>query len=113
MRRKSIKDNSQQQLNLETSETSGKNLEKSTLLLSDFRAKICLLLESAEVLKAAEAVYSLKRRGLFATITPILLSLKMLKGFLPVTTEKTLRSYCERLPTLGYMSANGNCLIRP
>ena len=37
----------------------------------------------------------------------------MSKGYSQATTEKTLRSFCERLPTLGYMSASGNCLILP
>jgi DNA (cytosine-5)-methyltransferase 1 len=35
------------------------------------------------------------------------------KGLLSSNKGKTLSSYCEQLPTLGYMSANGNCLIQP
>jgi len=44
---------------------------------------------------------------------PKFLSLKTSKGYSSVTKERTLKSYCERLPTLGYMSANGNLLILP
>ena len=35
----------------------------------------------------------------------------MSKGFSPVTKGKTLKSYLKKLPTLGFMTANGNCLI--
>src|SRR3990167_249051 len=113
MQRKSTKNISQQQSTWEIFGTSKKDLGASTSLLSDFRARICLLLENAGALKVAEAVYSLKRRGLFASITPLFLSLRTYPGFLPVTKDKTLKSYCERLPTLGFMSVNGNCLILP
>ena len=61
-----------------------------------------------------------QRSGLFyeavriiEEFTPLFLSLKTSKVFYRVTKEKTLNSYCEQLPTLGYMSANGNCLIQP
>src|SRR3990167_3239105 len=113
MQRKSTKNISQQQSTWEIFGTSKKDLGASTSLISDFRARICLLLENAGALKVAEAVYSLKRRGLFASITPLFLSLRTYPGFLPVTKDKTLKSYCERLPTLGFMSVNGNCLILP
>ena len=114
MPRKSTKNTSQMQLGLEMSQKSTEqNSERLTSSLSDFRARICQSLESGEVLRAAEAVYSLKRLGLFGSVSPVFLSLRMSKGYLPVTTEKTLRSYCERLPTLGFMSASGNCLILP
>ena len=114
MRSKSTKDNSQVQLDWgQSPESKQRDSEKLTSLLSDFRARICQLLESERVLPVVEAVYSLKQRGLFGTLSPLLLSLKMSQGYSPVTTEKTLKSYCERLPTLGYMSASGNCLILP
>ena len=114
MPRKSTKDTSQIQLNLETSKESKEaNSGLLTSLLSDFRARICQLLENGQGLKVQEAVCSLKRHGLFGNVNPLFLSLRTSQGFLPVTTEKTLRSYCERLPTLGYMSVNGNCLILP
>jgi len=85
--------------------------EKSTSLLSDFHAKIYQLLESGKAYQVVEAVYSLKRRGLLGSADPIFLSLKTSKGFYQATTEKTLKSFCEKLPTLGFMSANGNLSI--
>ncbi len=112
MPRKSTKNTSQILLNLETSETSKqKHSERLTFLLSDFLAKIYQSLEKGQGLEAQEVVCSLKRCGLLTNSSPLYLSLKTSKGFLQATTEKTLKSYCERLPTLGFMSANGNLLI--
>lgn len=109
-----IKSTSQQQLELETlPECDRKNSEKLTSLLSDFRAKICRLLESGQVLEAVEADYSLRRCGLLSTCDPVFLSLKTSKVCLQATEDKTLKQSCEKLPTLGFMSANGNCLIHP
>lgn len=112
MRSKSTKHTSRTQSNLEMfPELTERNLERSILLLSDFRVKICQLLENEKGYKVAEAVYSLKRQGLFGSADPIFLSLKTSRGFYQVTTEKTLKQFCEKSPTLGYMSVNGSCLI--
>ncbi len=113
MRSKSIKDTSQMLFPSEASqESSQKNSDKLTLLLSDFRAKICRLLESGQVLQAVEAAYSLKRCVLLGSCDPVFLSLKTSKVCLQATKDKTLKQSCEKLPTLGYMSASGNCLIQ-
>ena len=112
MRPKSTSNTSQKQSNLEMfPELMERNSAKLTLLLSDSLVRIYQSLEKDEALKVLEVVYFLKRRGLFVNVDPLILSLRMSKGFLQATTEKTLKSYCEKLPTLGYMSANGNCLI--
>ena len=44
---------------------------------------------------------------------PRLFIFENVKGLSPVTRVKTLKSYLDRLPTLGYMTSNGNCLILP
>lgn len=82
-----------------------------TLSLSDSLARICRLLENGQVWPALEAVCSLKQSGLLGKSNLNVLSLKTSKGFLQVTEELTLSDVCEKLPTLGYMTANGNLLI--
>ena len=88
-------------------------LERLTLLLSDFHAKIFQSLENAKDWMAIEVAYSFKRQGLFVNCNPQYLSLKTSKDCFRQTKEQHLSDACERLPTLGYMSANGNCLILP
>lgn len=85
---------------------------KSTSSLSDFLARICQSLANEQDFLASEAACSLKQLESLTKLSPIILSLKTSKVFYQVTTEKTLTSYCERLPTLGMMD-NGNCLILP
>ena len=87
--------------------------EKLTSLLSDFHAKIFQLLETAKDWKVVEVAYSFKRQGLFVNCNPQYLSLKTSKDCFRQTKERHLSDACERLPTLGYMSASGNCLILP
>lgn len=80
---------------------------------SDFLVRICQLLANEEVLKAQEAVCSMKRSGSFVNCPPVILSLKTSKVCLQVTEEWTLSDVCGKLPTLGYMTANGSLLILP
>ena len=88
------------------------NSQSSTLSLSDSLAKICQLLENEKDLKVEEVGYFLKQLELLTKISPIILSLKTSKVFYQATKERTLKQYCEQLPTLGTM-VNGNCLILP
>ena len=114
MHKKSIPNTSQKQLELEIlPKLMEQNSEKLTSLLSDFRAKICRLLENEKAYKVLEVVYSLKQQGLFVNVDPAFLSLKMLKDFYLQIMEKTLKQSCEKLPTLGFMSVSGNLLILP
>ena len=89
------------------------NTRPSISLPSGFHAKIFRSLESGRASKVAEAISFIRQCGLFGKINPVALSLKTSKVFFQATEEKTLSQYCERLPTLGYMSANGNLLILP
>lgn len=88
---------------------------QNSLLLSDFHARICQWLEKGQVSMVIGLCYSLKRLGLLkkSGSNVKFLSLKTSKDYYPITTEKPLQQYCEQLPTLGFMSANGNCLILP
>lgn len=79
---------------------------------SDFLVRICQLLANEEVLKAQEAVCSMKRSGSFVNCPPVILSLKTSKVCFQVTEEWTLSDVCGKLPTLGYMTANGSLLIQ-
>ena len=74
-------------------------------------AKIFPLLANAKGLKENEATSFLKQLESLGNADPMFLSLKTSKGYSPVTKAKTLKSYCKRLPTLGFMTSNGNCLI--
>nr|WP_267297632.1 hypothetical protein [Parachryseolinea silvisoli] len=78
---------------------------------SDSLVKIFQWLEEGRDLKDHEAASFLRQLELSDNTNLVFLSLKMSKGFSPVTEEKTLKSYLKRLPTLGYMTVNGNCLI--
>ena len=86
------------------------NYPKSISSLSDSLAKICRKLEKEKDLKAHEVVYSLKQCESLKLKNPLILSLKMSRGYFPVTKEKTLKSYYEQSPTVGTM-VNGNYLI--
>ena len=113
MRTRSTKSTSQMQLGLETSkESTEQNSTKSTSSLSDFLVRIYQSLEKGEVLQVADQVYSMKRQGSYVSASPVFSSLKTSKDFSLQTKEKTLRASCEKLPTLGFMSANGSCLIQ-
>ena|SRR3972149_524238 len=84
---------------------------KLTLSLSDFLAKMCLLLESEEVSQHHEVAYFLKQCESLGLQDPVILSLKMSKVFSQATKDGTGLPSCERLPTLGMM-VNGNYLIQ-
>lgn len=85
----------------------------STSSLSDFHAKIYLWLENSKDFMESEAVYFLRLCESLRLPSPIFLSLKTSKDFYHQTVEETLQPFCEgSLPTLGFMSVNGNCLIQ-
>ncbi len=86
--------------------------QNSTSLLSDFLAKICLLLENEKDLTVSEVGYSLKQLGSLTKQDPVILSLRTSKVFSVVPEGGTLSEFCEQSPTLGMM-VNGNCLILP
>ena len=106
MRKKSISGGFQKQLTLEMCGES--KVSKQTSSLSDSLVRIYQSLENGQGLKVLEAVCSMKRQGLFVKQDPVYLSLKTSKDCL---RQMTLSESCERLPTLGFMSASGNCLI--
>ena len=87
------------------------NSQESISSLSDSLARIYLLLVSEEDYKLTEVAYSLKQCESLGLRNPNILSLKMSKGYFPVTKDKTSTSYCEQLPSLGMM-VNGNYLIQ-
>lgn len=84
----------------------------SSLSLSGSLAKIYQMLEKGEVLKAQEVACSLKLYGLLGNSDPSILSLKTSKDCLQINKDRTLQDVCKKLPTLGIMAANGNCLIQ-
>ena len=100
-------------LDLYQEQNSDKNIQtKSLSLPSDFHARIFQMLEKEQVLKVQEVIYFFKLLGLSGRLNPIFLSLKTSKVFFQATKERTLKQFSEQLPTLGFMSANGNCLIQ-
>jgi hypothetical protein len=84
---------------------------ESISLLSEALARIYHLLENGKDWQAVEAGYSLKRFGLLGSCSQIYLSGKMLKERSQAAEAKTILRSLESLPTLGFMSANGSCLI--
>ena len=84
---------------------------KSTFSRSDFLVKTFQLLENERAWLGIEAVYFMRLCGSSGLPRPRYLSLKTSKGCIVPTVDKTLSEYCEKLPTLGFMSVNGNCLI--
>jgi hypothetical protein len=88
-----------------------KKFNGQTLSALVLPAKIFPLLANAKGLKENEATSFLKQLESSVNADPMFLSLKTSKGYSPVTKAKTLKSYCKRLPTLGFMTSNGNCLI--
>lgn len=114
MPKKSTKNTSQKPLPSEMfPELTEQSSERSASLLLDFRARIFQLLENEKGWKVLEAAFSIKRHALSESADPIYLSLRMSKDSFPPMGEGTLNESCERLPTLGFMSANGNLLILP
>ena len=80
--------------------------------LLEVLAKISLLLETVKGWKEADQALSLKQLGLSQSADQIFLSGKMLKERSPQIIAKTLQQSCKRLPTLGVIDLNGNCLIQ-
>lgn len=83
----------------------------SIFSVSDFHAKIYLWLENSEDFMRREAGSFLRLCASLRLPHPRFLSLKTLRDSYHRAIGETLRPSCEQLPTLGFMSANGNCLI--
>ena len=81
--------------------------------LSEALAKTSQLLETVKGWEEKDQALSLKQLGLSKNVDQIFLSGKMLKERSAQTIAKTLQQSCKRLPTLGAIDLNGNCLIQP
>ena len=89
----------------------GKNCQTSTLSHSEVLVKILALLENVKVCQEQDQALSAKQLDSSMSADLVFLSGKMLKGRSAQTIAKTLRRSCKRLPTLGVIDLNGNCLI--
>ena len=87
------------------------NYQELTLSPLEVLAKISALLESAKVCQENDQALSLKQYALSANADQEYLFGKMLKELSPQTLAKILRQSSKRLPTLGAIDLNGNCLI--
>ena len=83
----------------------GNEIERPDIITFGFQ-----LLGNEKGLPVNEVLCFIRQCELLTKSNPTFLSLKMSKGYIPLTEEKTLQQYCEQLPTLGFMSANGNCV---
>ena len=90
----------------------GQNYQESMESPSEALARILALQEEGKVCLEKDQVSSLKRLGLSKNADQIFLSGKMLKEHSAQTIAKTLQQSCKRLPTLGVIDSNGNCLIQ-
>src|SRR6056300_202100 len=90
----------------------GQTSAKSTSSLSVAHAKISHLLENVKGLTEEEVASYLKQLDSLENVDLAYLFGKTLKELSPQTIAKTLQRYCKRLPTLGYIDSNGNCLIQ-
>ena len=83
------------------------------LTLSPLEAlvKISAFLEAARASEEFEAALSLRQFGSFGNADQEFLYGKMLKELSPQTLAKILRQSSKRLPSLGVIELNGNCLI--
>ena len=88
-----------------------KNSQRSTLSHSDRLVKILALLENVPGWEDQDQALSAKQLDSSMSADLVILSGKMLKERSPQTIAKTLRQSCKRLPTLGVIDLNGNCLI--
>ena len=86
--------------------------QKLTLSPLEVLAKISALLENVKEWKETEAALSLKQFASLGNADQEYLSGRMLKEHSAVTMAKTLRQSSKRLPTLGAIDLNGNCLIQ-
>ena len=87
-------------------------LPGSTESLSEVLVRILALQENGKDWMEDGVALSLKRLGLSKNADLIFLSGKTLKEHSHQTIAETLRQSCKRLPTLGVIDSNGNCLIR-
>jgi len=83
----------------------------STSLRSGFHAKIYQWQVHEEDFMRHEAGSFLRLSKLLKLPDPQSLSLKTSKDSFHREIGETLKPYCEQLPTLGFMTANGSCLI--
>ena len=99
-----------------TSETlplfSPQTLQEQTLSLSDRLAKISALLESVLDLKETKVALSSTQLPSLLTSDQVFLSGKMLRELTPQMLARTFGRLSKRLPTLGVIQSNGNCLIQ-
>ena len=90
----------------------GQNYQELMESPSEALVRILALQEEGKVCLEKDQVSSLKRLGLSKNADQIFLSGKMLNEHSAQTIAKTLQQSCKRLPTLGVIDSNGNCLIQ-
>lgn len=99
-----------------TSETlqlfSPQTLQEQTLSLSDRLAKISHLLEEERDLKETKVALSKKQLPSLLASDQVYLSGKMLRELSAPMLAQTFGRLSKRLPTLGVIDLNGNCLIQ-
>ena len=83
-----------------------------TLSPLEVLAKISALLENVKEWRESDQALSLKQFASLGNADQEYLSGKMLKELSPQTLAKTLRQSSKRLPTLGAIDLNGNCLTQ-
>ena len=100
--------NTSETLPLFTEET----LETLTLSLSVRLASISQLLEEERGLKEPKVALSSTQLPSLLTSDQVFLSGKMLREHSPQMLAQTFGRFSKRLPTLGVIDLNGNCLIQ-
>ena len=88
------------------------NSQESMPSLSDHLAKTLAWLENEKEWVESDQALSLKQLGLSKNADLVFLYGKTLKEHSAQTIAKTLQQSCKRLPTLGVIDSNGNCLIQ-
>ena len=88
------------------------NYQKSMQSLSEALAKTLVSLENVKGWEEIEAPLLPKQFDSSMSADHVFLSGKMLKERSPQIIAKTLQQSCKRLPTLGVIDLNGNCLIQ-
>ena len=91
---------------------SPQTLQEQILLPLARLAKISALLENVPVSKAQKVALSSTQLPSLLTSDQVFLSGKMLKEHSPQTLAQTFGRLSKRLPTLGIIDLNGNCLIQ-
>ena len=90
----------------------GQTSQASTLSPLEVLAKTSALLESVKEWKESDQALSLKPFVSLGNVDQEYLSGRMLKELSVPTLAKILRQSSKRLPTLGAIDLNGNCLIQ-